>query len=504
MSFSRDRLIRGAATVSESAWLFAVLSVVSIVIGLEGSALNWPSVLAILGLSVLVSFLVLARRAHGGIAGTRATNLVRAVVYSVVVYVVVASHFSLGSVGIDLAWITKLTSESAPGDLGVRVIAGGLIAALLLWRGSRIAKAFDPVAGLMYHFRIGLVAMAAAMVFDILHPAEVNTLPISFVFFASGLGGLSVGNLMPKSQESAKSRTWLSVIAAMVAGVLLMGLAVSFLHRGVQSLLTDAVATALKGAFWVIVAPLFLLLEQFTNLVTSFFGRPFDPTLAEGSSFEIAQTSTTPQFPSDNLQTMTTTPEVVEAAPSVETFGYLSTLLGALFVLLGAVIVLVLLMIVFRQFNSMRRHGGSRGDPETIEEGVNLVSDIADLLRKLIPDWRMARRKKAAFRLPDGPPGVVTVLRIYYDLLTLSKDKGYPRPSNATATEFQSTMERILPVSLVRMATAAFNRACYGYHPATEEQIGQMRASLARIGTPGRMVSRRRQGFGTLPPADLG
>ena len=76
---------------------------------------------------------------------------------------------------------------------------------------------------------------------------------------------------------------------------------------------------------------------------------------------------------------------------------------------------------------------------------------------------------------------MVDVFRIYFAMLVMAEEKGYPRPRTATPVEYQRTLETILPARLVRMATAAFVRACYGHHPAPPEQIEEMRVSLEQL-----------------------
>ena len=126
--------------------------------------------------------------------------------------------------------------------------------------------------------------------------------------------------------------------------------------------------------------------------------------------------------------------------------------------------------------------------------------DIAKLMLKLIPDWMGKREGRRAFRLPAGPPGVVDILRMYYDLLALAEDKGYRRRGSQTATEFQGSLERAFPANLVRAVTAAFNRACYGYYPATKEQIAQMRSSLTNIREAVAIVGGRGRGVRASRP----
>ena len=479
MRFSQDRLVRAAAAVAESAWLFAVLSVASAAVGLAGSALDWPAALAIVGLS-----LVLGRLARRATASLEVVALGRTAVWAVAAYIAVASQAGPGPAGVDLAWIAKVFTGSGPEDLALSAGTGVLGTVVLWWRGVRIAATADPVGSLLFGFRVGLVALAFSAIVDILHPADLGVLPMSFVFFASGLGGLTVGHLMPESEESAESGTWLRVTVAIVSGVLLVGLAFGLLHRGVQAAVTGPAVGVLKGLFWAVAAPFFVILAAFTDLVISFFGRPFDPVAAGVPGYREGETSTVGTLIQATEQAVG---DPAEEEAELELFVFLTELLAGLFVLVLVVIVLVVLAIVFRRWSRSRTSAGSAGESESIGEGANPLADIADLLLKLIPDWRIGRRRPA-FRLPDGPSGVVQVLRIYYELLSLAEDRGHPRRPGETTGEFQRRLERILPPDLVRMATAAFNRACYGFHAATQEQIARMRSSLATAkasaGTP--------------------
>ncbi len=54
-----------------------------------------------------------------------------------------------------------------------------------------------------------------------------------------------------------------------------------------------------------------------------------------------------------------------------------------------------------------------------------------------------------------------------------------------TAGEYQRTLEEVFPANVVRVITAAFNRACYGRHPAPREQIDEMRTALEGLSAEG-------------------
>ena len=112
-----------------------------------------------------------------------------------------------------------------------------------------------------------------------------------------------------------------------------------------------------------------------------------------------------------------------------------------------------------------------------------LIEHSGKLLLKLVPGRLIRFRQRERFALPNGPPGVVNALRLYYELLTIAEDKGSVRPRHETPSAFQRTLEGLLPRNLVRMATNAFNRACYGHHPPTDDQAAQMRLSIRNIKT---------------------
>jgi hypothetical protein len=123
------------------------------------------------------------------------------------------------------------------------------------------------------------------------------------------------------------------------------------------------------------------------------------------------------------------------------------------------------------------------GARESVTENVDVLADMGKLLLKLIPGRLTRFRRRERFALPDGPPGIVNTLRLYYELLTMAEDKGSIRPRHETPIEFQRTLEGLFPRNLVRMATTAFNRACYGHHPASDDQVAQMRSSIRNIRT---------------------
>ena len=77
------------------------------------------------------------------------------------------------------------------------------------------------------------------------------------------------------------------------------------------------------------------------------------------------------------------------------------------------------------------------------------------------------------------------VFRLYFGMLLLAENKGYRRGPSQTAGEYQRTLEEVFPANIVGAITAAFDRACYGRHPAPREQIDEMRTALDGLSAEG-------------------
>ncbi len=483
MRLSQDRLVLAATVVSESAWVYALLGVLGAASGRDEGPLDWFGVVAILGLST-----VLGRLAPSNTRAIEFLYLASALIGSAVVYLVVGTQVEMGTV--DLAWGLKLLNGVATGDYLFKAIAGAFFGVLLWWRGVRLAGVEFPTESLSFSFRIGILALTVATIVDIYYPAQLNTFPMIFVFFAGALGGLSIGHILPETRKSAEARTWPRVVSGVVASVLVVGVVFGLLHRGMLSFLATpgraALDAAWKGFFWGVVAPIAYVFDLITGGIIAFFDRVFEPD-AEEAGGDLGRQA---QQALEQLQQ-----QEEEAAGS---------LVGVIQIIewvLLAIVVLCFLLLLTKAFRSLLkgRPEATVGHRESVKEDAKPASDIARLLLNLIPDT-LRRGGRKRFKLPDGPPGVVNVLRLYYEILNLAEEKGFRRRPQQTANEFQPTLEGVFPRNLARAATEAFNRACYGDHPTAEGEIAQMRSSVDAIKTAVRTISGRSQGFRITRP----
>ena len=254
MSSAQDRWVLGAAVLSESAWLFSLVGVLGVWMGRGGSPLSWPAVLTVITVS-----LVLGRRLPAKFSPLWLGYVTRALFGATAIYLAVGTQVAPGLLGLDLGWLAGLASETASDDFRFKAIMGSAFGVLLWWRGGRLAAADPPIESLTFGFRAGVLALAFATVVDLASSADLHIAPMIVIFFASGLAGLSMGNLLPQSTQLARNRSWSVVTAGVVGAMLALGLVVGLLFGVVQRVLqpfASGAADLLAGALGLVVLPI--------------------------------------------------------------------------------------------------------------------------------------------------------------------------------------------------------------------------------------------------------
>lgn len=457
-----------ATAVLESVWIYALMAVFGLLTNQGGSPLSWPAALTILGVSLIV-----ARTSAIVIMPSFLPYVLQMVLGTLVIYLTLGAQVPPEGQGFSLGWISGLYSDTAELDYPVRVGLAGLFGTFLWWRGGRLASVEFPVEHLNKIFRVGLMVLAAAAVADIIAEQDLRIFPLMFVYFAAGLGGLSFGHLLPASQRTAGARSWPRVISGIIGLVLLVGLMFGLLQQTVLNFISEPAAVVLNALatviFFVLILPVVYIIEFLVSGLFSLFRR----FAGEGEPVEI-------EFGGGVGETLQQLQEQAgETGPSAF-LQYVEWTLVAVLIL----VVLFLLARTFRRRVRWRRTGKD-GVRESVAEGADAATDLRRLLLDLLPD--RFRRKDAAegLQLPDDDPAIVDVFRVYFGMLVMAEERGRPRPDNQTPHEYRPTLERILPQRLVRMATDAFVRACYGRRAADPEQIDEMRRELERASSEG-------------------
>ena len=463
MNSAQDRLVLAATVVSETAWLFAALGMMGLALASDGSPLGLLAVLVIMSFSFLT-----ARFLQIVIMPTLLAYAIQMLSGVIVVYLTVGTQVGLGTQGIDLGWVGTIISGTEVEGYVFRATIGSLLGAGLWWRGGTIAASEFPVDGLGTSFRLGVLVIAVAAVVDVASSVDLNIFLVMFLFFAAGLGGLSIGHVLPASQRAIEEKAWPRVIGGVVLSIVLVGLLFSLLQRNVLVFISAPALFVLNGlatvVLFVIILPIAFLVGGLTNLallILSWITGEQGPREA-------------PQFTEGILELQEQSGEINSIA---------ATILQTLQWTLVAVLVLAVLYLMARSFRRRIRWRlvQVEGMRESVKEDADAAYDLGRLLLSLLPKRFRAKKQGTALRLPDDDPGVVDVFRVYFGLLSLAEGRGFPKAPAETPREYQHTLEQLFPRNLVRAATSAFIRACYGHHPASREQIEEMKASLAQL-----------------------
>lgn len=465
MSSLQDRLVLGALLLEEASWQFAAFGVLGIMLGANGSPMAWVAVLAVSSTSLLVvrflQFLLLPRIA---------AYVAQMITGVVVVYLVVGTQVSPTFQGVDIGWLGALMSGEETTVYVFKSIVGVFVGAFLWWRGGRLAAMEFPEDSLSGSFKTGILVLAVATVTDIAHPADLNIYPVMFVFFAASIAGMSIAHLAPADMQATSERAWTRVIGAVVGSVIVMGLLFSLMQGRVLSAIAAPLLFVLNGiaivVFFVLIMPIAFLIDLISRWLFTLvqgFGEPQDqaPTLINPLGF------------AEQLESLRDGPG---QAPVAELF--LKIVQWSLVAAIIIVVLLVLAKAYRRRFQSGRRMDDGMRD--SVGEPADAAYDLAKLLLGLLPLRRRRKKKAPPFRIPDGDPNIADVFRIYFGMLVMADGRGKPRQPYATPAEHQPVLESVISPSLVRRATAAFVRACYGHHPASRQEIDDMRVELDR------------------------
>lgn len=473
LKLSRDKAVLGAIVLAESTWLYAGFAIIGALLQKQGSPLGWLAVLLILALGVIA-----ARLIPTDVAAIESLYLGVTVLGAMFMYTVVATQVQPGGeFGFDIGWIGKVISSSEPDPYAFRAVAGVLIGVAVWVRGITIAIAANPSRSLGISFSLGIVVLAVALMLDSALKYDLGVASLIFIFFGAGLAGLTAGSL--RSSRSVKAKAWPRIIGGMVIALTLIGAIFTVVSRDILSYVTNPITTVLgfvlKSALVVALAPVALAMSLIFGGVEDLFGREFNPDLSQGG---IVATTSPPDLRLAELPVLeiatTTGEEAPQPSPGLGIdFTEILKWASLTFLAVGA---LVIMFVALRKIVGRERDAG-QALRESIDSDADYASDFGNLLWNLLPD-RFRGRKRKGMQPPDGPPGIVEVFQIYYRLLKMAEQKGQARSNHQTTVEFRRPLATVVSPDLARLATYCFDRACYGYHPATDEQLGQLRLAL--------------------------
>jgi len=476
LGLTKNRVVLASLVLTETAWFYAFASVMGAAGSAGGSPLGYFTLIGLLSLTIIIFSYIRWRDYEGHeIAYAAAIILMAAFVYLAVAHHIVPGEFNLG-------WILRMREYYLPEGYALRGIAGTLIGLGVIVRGIRLVLLQVPDKSFNLTFRVGLFFMGVSAIVDIILAEQLNVFIFMVIFFAAGLAGLNLGHLVPESAASAKARTWQRIIGGGVGGVILIALFVTAVNRGIFSIVTDPLQAfflqTARGLAIIVGVPLLLVYERVNRAYESFFGdEEFISEFGSGQGWS-SETST-------KSLNYTTTSEYDHSGSFSNAFiddpEILTRIFVWIFIVFIVIIVASFLFLLLRKLvpESISDSLGSR---ESISEELDIGSDLWEFFRNLIPNFGdMFNRGGRGFNIPNGPPGFMAALRIYYEMLSTARTRKVNRSPHLTPTEFRPHLGNVFPDDLVGPATSAFNRAQYGNIPASDEEIKRLEESYRTL-----------------------
>ena len=460
----KDKLVLISLLVCESTWLFVILSAISIITARETSPLNWHSIFLIMGSSMLLTQL---GRIY--LHSVDLTSVILPILGALLIYILIGLNLVEKSIVSSLMWLFDMRSHLSEG-FGYHILAGIVLGVLLWWRGGKVSAEETPVFSLQSSFRFGLFSMAISIVVDIASTNNIQVFPLVFVFFGSGLTGLSIGHILPHSDQSKVTLVWYKVIAASIAIILTVGIVVTFLKKDFWVLVSEPVYQILEliviVVVWIVFVPISFLFNILHNFLMSVFNPDFDGEMERRDNQAPDPSITEPLEGFEDL------PSDIEGI-QFNIIQIVEWFLISIFVILLA----SMLLVVFKKIFYSRSNDVKLRKESVINES-DPIKDAKILLLKLLPNWLKTRKIDKTQRHLYGPPGIVSPIKLYYRLLDMAEIDDVVRMPDQTPNEFQKYLRTVFSDEIVRIATAAFNKAFYGKHPMSAKDLSIIKSKV--------------------------
>ena len=313
---------------------------------------------------------------------------------------------------------------------------------LLWWRGTAVARDDVTLDVVRNAFVRGVVIVMVAVAADAILPADIIRLPVLFIFFAIGLGGMALSRFAIDSGIGHISRGWLTAIVVSIASVLLISLILGALGVGGLDEVAKAIVRGVAFMGLWTLRPILLMLGLLAaglvaigNWVSSFFGGG-DLTGLELARLQIE--------------------EFHESLREVEGDGPPSIILTIIKWLAFLLAVSLAGWVLFRMFRRRRLTGGNYADVETRESTFTLQTagqDIADALSGWLNRASNLRRRR---------PPPVNPREVYHRMLDVARAVGFARRNSQTPQEHRREASQALPDPPVERIVRGFQSYHYG------------------------------------------
>ncbi len=327
-----------------------------------------------------------------------------------------------------------------------------------------------------FSFRAGVVILIASAFFiKLLVKLNVSGFVVPYFFFALvavALARVEEVSLLPNSSRVPFSGFWIGSTLAAVAVLVLLGIAVAlFLYGGGLNQVLDWLSPILLVLQIVFVGLGALLLMLLDWILTQFsvdlsvFGQGLRAVLER-----LGQLLAPPPPPPP--------PGDAQTRPLI--FGIFQAVIT---IAIPVAIISLVLLFTWRRVRQGRRRQMEDEARESLlsaravvrnlqgalQDGLDRLGELAGLVRRFGPGQRFL--------------AVISIRRIYANLVRLATEAGHPRTKAQTPYEYLQVLYRALPGSEedVEVITEAYVNAHYGQVPDTREELQRIRACWERV-----------------------
>jgi len=211
-TFARAAFVTGITLFLEGFAIYLLGRLVSNAIRLPEAGLPLGIAMVAIGWSFILSWYVQNIRFSLNLRG-----VIGLIVSALSVLVLAGISMGAGWFPIGLVFSGDLNAVAA-------LFISATLLLLLWWRGTAIARDDVTLDVVRNAFVRGVVIVMAAVAADALLDASIIRLPVLFMFFAIGLGGMALSRFAVDSGVGRISRGWLLAIVTSIGAVLLIAL----------------------------------------------------------------------------------------------------------------------------------------------------------------------------------------------------------------------------------------------------------------------------------------
>lgn len=451
MPSRQDILIYAAAVLGDGAWLFVAVAAVGFLSGQGGSPFAWPAIFILLIAAIIATRLVMAIPLPHPDPTVVQTGLGVLAAYAAVAF----SHTASAN-GFEPFWAWRFAAGAydARTAIGIGV---GIFAAVYIWRHGMLLAAADLSESRLHRsFRLGILALALALLIEQGSGRDLGVSAMLLPFFAGSLPALAMARMR---RNTALRGAWIRVIGATVVGVVGLGLALAYFGGAVVQ---GTATMAVRGWAYVANAVLWLLRLILEPVAWAIFAAIewLLAFLPRGGALPPLRVPGTRWW--ERLGLEATTPD--DAIGKILQYPMLILILGA---------VCWILLRAYRQ-SAMRRSQAATEYREPLTGDA--AADLARMLGAILPTWLRPNHESEA-RWPNDP-GIADAFRLYYDTLGLAAERGSGFNPYLTPIERIPQLARALPGVPVDRITACFVAACYGHKTIDAAEAAALRNAV--------------------------